>query len=127
MAQAGATPSGSNFEVAEPILNSPFDEPAEHWLIRDGEQPVKLPGRRPAGYWYRDPKAPQANDAHAARGQWRELVLVNLIRREMDRWRSEGRPGITRTTRELLDYWTREGGIRACSSLSGKPPRPSSF
>jgi type III restriction enzyme len=68
-----------NFEVETPILNTPFDEPAAYWLIEDGKMPEKLRGRRPAGYWYRSPQAPEG-DEHAARGEWRELALVNLVR-----------------------------------------------
>lgn len=29
----------SEFEVAEPILNSPFEEPRRCWYIREGETP----------------------------------------------------------------------------------------
>src|SRR5947209_12277356 len=97
-----------NFEVATPILNPPFDEPAEYWLIEEGRPPVQMQGRRPAGYYYRRPNAPDEGE-HAARGEWRELELVNLIRARMAEWRAAGRPGITRTTRELIEYWTREG------------------
>ncbi len=32
------------FEVPEPILNSPFDEPAEHWHMVEGETPERRPG-----------------------------------------------------------------------------------
>jgi type III restriction enzyme len=99
----------SNFEVPEPILNSPFEEPKLHWLIREGEPPQKIEGRRRAGYYYRDPRAPVGTDEHAARGELRELILVNLVRQRMAEWRSSGRPGITRTTRELIEYWTRDG------------------
>lgn len=28
------------------ILNSPYDEPAEHWNIEEGASPEKRPGRR---------------------------------------------------------------------------------
>src|SRR5439155_324421 len=38
----------SSFEVAEPILSSPFAEPTRHWYIREGEEPEKREGRRPA-------------------------------------------------------------------------------
>jgi type III restriction enzyme len=97
-----------NFEVATPILNTPFDEPAEYWLIEEGRPPVQMQGRRAAGYYYRRPNAPDEGE-HAARGEWHELELVNLIRARMAEWRAAGRPGITRTTRELIEYWTREG------------------
>jgi type III restriction enzyme len=97
-----------NFEVETPILNTPFDEPAAYWLIEEGRLPERMRGRRPAGYYYRSPKAPD-DDEHAARGEWRELALVNLVRERMVEWRAAGRPGITRTTRELVEYWNRDG------------------
>jgi hypothetical protein len=34
----------SEFEVPEPILNSPFEEPREHRRIQPGEEPVAGPG-----------------------------------------------------------------------------------
>jgi type III restriction enzyme len=96
------------FEVPNPILNGPFDEPAEYWQIEEGKQPSRIQGRRPAGYYYRNPNAPETNE-HSARGEWRELAGVNLIRTRMAEWRAAGRPGITRTTAELIEYWNREG------------------
>ena len=70
----------SDYEVPEPILNSPFDEPAEHWHIVEGETPERRPGRRPAAYYYRDPKARPAAAQASAGGTALELTLVNLIR-----------------------------------------------
>ena len=99
----------SSYEVPEPILNSPFEEPAEHWHIEEGAVPEQRPGRRPAGYFYRDPRAPLANTEHEARGQWQDLTLVNLIRERVKSWRTAGYPGVTGTTLELLKYWRREG------------------
>jgi type III restriction enzyme len=87
----------SSFEVPTPILNSPFEEPQEHWLIEEGKPPVRLSGRRRAGYYYRDPKLRDESE-HGARGEWQELTLVNLIRQRLAEWRASGRPGITRTT-----------------------------
>ena len=49
----------SAYEVEQPILNSPSEEPGEHWLIQEGHAPKREAGRRRAGYFYRDPKAPQ--------------------------------------------------------------------
>jgi type III restriction enzyme len=96
-----------SFEVAEPILNGPFSEPAHHWLIRPGTMPVKAEGRREAGYWFR---APGKDDAEEGlHGEWVPLTLVNLIRARLADWRRQGRPGVTRTTHELLSYWEREG------------------
>lgn len=41
----------NNFEVEEPILNTPYEEPALHWLIEEGRPPEKKQGRRQAGFF----------------------------------------------------------------------------
>lgn len=99
----------SNYQVPEPIINSPYDEPKQHWNIVEGEQPQLLPDRRPAVYFYRDPKAKAGKDYRGDRGVPIELKLVNLIRDRVKAWRTAGYPGVTRTTSELLQWWRREG------------------
>ena len=99
----------SAFEVAEPILSSPFEQPPEHWWIEEGKLPERRTGRRPAGYFYRDPLAPPADDEGFTRGEWIELEAVNRIRERLAQWRSEGYPGATRTSGELIEYWRRDG------------------
>lgn len=98
----------SNFEVDEPIICSPYEAPAEHWLIEEGRPPERRPGRRPAGYFYRDPAMPMSGDDFT-RGDWVELELVNRIRERVREWGLAGNPGATRTSLELLSYWRREG------------------
>ncbi len=97
------------YEVPEPILNSPFDEPAEHWHIVEGEAPERRPGRRPAVYYYRDPRERPAPGEAGTSGRPVELVLVNQIRERVKAWRTTGYPGVTRTTLELLQWWHRDG------------------
>ncbi len=99
----------SAYEVPEPILNSPFEEPQEHWHIIEGETPERRPGRRPATYFYRDPKAKPGTEAGRVVGTAIELKLVNRIRAQVKKWRLEGYPGVTRTTHELLQWWRRDG------------------
>ena len=60
--------TGTSFEVGEPILNSPYEEPAEHWWIEEGRSPQRRPGRRPAGYFYRDPRVSQPEEGAPTRG-----------------------------------------------------------
>jgi len=98
----------NNFEVAEPILNSPFEEPKEYWHIVEGEEPGRIAGRRLAMYHYNDPKARRDNGNSNGLGITIELKLVNRIRERVKAWRAEGYPGVTRTTLELLQYWRRE-------------------
>src|SRR5687768_7017280 len=97
----------NSLEVPQPILNSPFEEPAEHWHIVEGETPERRQGRRPAVYYYRDPKAKAASEETGTGGTPVELELVNLIRERVKAWRAEGYPGVTRTTLELLQWWRR--------------------
>lgn len=99
----------SAYEVPQPILNSPFEEPQEHWHIVEGETPDQRSGRRPSMYFYRDPKVRPEKEYGTVAGTAIELKLVNRIRDQVKRWRSEGHPGVTRTTLELLQWWRRDG------------------
>jgi type III restriction enzyme len=96
------------YEVDQPILNSPYNEPAEYWLIAEGETPHRMPGRRKAMYFYRQPKEETVpgSDGH---GVAVELTLVNLIRERLAEWRESDFAGVSRTTLELLRYWRRDG------------------
>lgn len=98
----------ASVEVGEPILNSPYEEPSRWWSIEEGRPPELREGRRPAGYFYRDPKAPPPEEGFT-RGSWEELELVTLIRGRLADWREQGYPGGSRTTLELLRWWRREG------------------
>lgn len=97
----------TDFEVPEPIISSPYEEPPEHWHIVEGEAPVRLPGRRRSIYYYTPPAA--TADSSPVGGLAIELKTVNLIRQRLGDWREAGRPGCSGTTVELLQYWQREG------------------
>ena len=105
-----------SFEVESPILASPFAEPAEHWFIRPGEPPQKRPGRRPALVFQpRDQAEAWTFASDPTLGKLDEyerayaLRLVNLDRERLAKWQADGRPGATRTTLELINWWRREG------------------
>jgi type III restriction enzyme len=97
----------AEFEVPEPILCCPFEEPREHWRIRQHEPAVREPGRRRSVYFYRDPKTAQVAGEDGSREE--DLANVNLIRERIAAWRKAGWPGVSRTTLELLRYWRRDG------------------
>ncbi|MGA3082044.1 MAG: DEAD/DEAH box helicase family protein [Terracidiphilus sp.] len=105
----------SEFEVAEPILNSPFEEPRHYWYIREGETPEKREGRRPAFVFPpRDQTVSWTHDGYVLRPSrlypaGYELALVNLIRERRDAWETAGFPGVSRTTFDLIQWWQREG------------------
>ena len=78
--------------VAEPIINSPYDEPRYHWLIREGLPPQKRQGRRAASYCLAEEHL---------------LDTANLLRQRVKEWRERRNyEGATRVTRELLELWS---------------------
>jgi hypothetical protein len=100
-----ATMSGASkpqFEVPQPIICSPFDEPAAHWHLEEGTPPARRPGRRPSTYYYPGEKPHAADQSGAPTGTAIELPLVNLIPGRLTDWRAQGYPGATATTTELL-------------------------
>lgn len=96
-------------EVEQPIICSPYEEPDQHWLIRDDAPAARQPGRRPAVWYYRPPKRSTGAGEASDMGIARELDLVNDIRERVKIWRDAGYPGIGRVTLELLNYWKRDG------------------
>jgi type III restriction enzyme len=105
----------TTYEVPDPIINTPFEEPAQHWYIREGEEPELRSGRRPAIVY---PPRDETGDWDLGSGILRlsaeyrpgyEMAMVNLVRERLKAWREAGWPGVTRTTLELLQYWRREG------------------
>ena len=98
-----------SYEVPEPILNSPYEEPQEYWRLEEGREPERAPGRRPPMYFYRPPGASAEEAPTDVVGTAIELKLVSRIRERMKEWRSAGWPGVTRTSLELLQYWRRDG------------------
>jgi len=88
--------------VDNPILNSPFEEPARYWAYEEG-QPVLKEGRRPAGYYLKA----RTRGAQMAmlEEEFVPLDLVNTIRGRVKAWREGGYPGVTPITRQLLQHW----------------------
>jgi len=97
----------TDFEVPEPIICSPYEEPAEHWFLTEGEPPLRKAGRRPAGYVFTPPGG--SEEGRPTTGTAIELKLVNLIRERVRAWRDARWAGATGTTLELLQYWRRDG------------------
>ncbi len=99
-------------ESHNPILNNPYEEPKKHYAtdpdgnlnyedIRKGRRIFtpdiqSLPGKQ----------GPQNSlfEINDLKEQF-DGFLVNLLREEVSKWRSEHWSQTTRVTRELLDYW----------------------
>ncbi len=113
-------------EVESPIINSPFVEPAVHWLIERGKQPVQAVGRRPASYFYRVPESSGRGRKSKKQlslggeldvGQQEDLPLVNWLRTRLKEWRDGKLTGIpydgaTSITKELLALWRGDETLR---------------
>lgn len=84
------------------IINKPYDEPVSHWRYeRESRTFTQERGRRSAGYIVATPGSKSFDDP----GVFRELPLVNRIRPRVKAWREAGYPGVTGTTRRLLEHW----------------------
>lgn len=95
-----------------PILNNPYKEPSKHYAT-DKEGSLNYLdtriGRRifsPDVQVIPNRQGPQAsifevNDFAAEYGEH----LINLCRREVNKWRNEKYPNSTRITKELLTFW----------------------
>ena len=85
------------------IINSPYEEPAEHWRYdRERRTFSRAEGRRPAGYVV----ASEGSQAFDDPGVFFEIPLVNQIRPRVQAWREAGYPGVTGITKRLLEHWT---------------------
>jgi type III restriction enzyme len=100
--------------VANPIINSPYQEPKQHWHIEDGKQPRLDSGRRQASYFLRVPEraargrrvVPQAElFDEDIKGNEYLLDLANLLRARVEEWRKREYQGATKVTRELIEVW----------------------
>ncbi len=105
--------------LATPILNGPYGPPERHFEIsKDGEPTGKiLVGRRlsesfiPVALTKKGKKGKTTQEAldFDATGERREInTLINDVRREVERWRSNNYPGVTPYTRKLLLHWSDE-------------------
>jgi len=86
------------------IINSPYEEPQRYWRYnRESRTFTLVDGeRRPAGYVI----ASEGSRAFDDPGVFVPIPLVNQIRPRVKAWREAGYPGVTGTTRRLLEHWT---------------------
>ena len=84
------------------IVNSPYEEPAQHWRYDRETRLFDLAaGRRPAGYVV----ASEDSRAFDDPGVFVEIPLVNAIRPRVKAWREAGHLGVSAVTRRLLRHW----------------------
>jgi type III restriction enzyme len=100
--------------VANPIINSPYEEPRRHWHIEEGKPPHLQDGRRPASYFLRVPEGAARGRSGAGQGEILDedlkgneylLDLANRLRQRVQDWRDRQYQGTTKVTRELIELW----------------------
>jgi len=101
--------------IENPILNSPFKEPSKHFKFSDdGITDEVIKSRRISSYFIpiAQPKKRGSGKQLALNTGWtqdrvEENKDINRIRERVATWRQGGYVGITKTTRHLLEYWTK--------------------
>ena len=99
--------------IENPVLNSPYDEPQRHFrFAEDGITDEIVEARRLSSYFVPIPAPKKKGRQLAFDTEWtkdriEENDFINRVRERVARWRQGGYVGITKTTRQLLDYWTR--------------------
>ena len=106
-----------------PILNSPYDAPARHWVLDESRQPTDTigEGRRPVSFISPIPRARKAGrgtqrritydaDSEAldtGNQQYELIALIDGLRREIAQWRElpEAQWRVTPETARLLKHW----------------------
>jgi type III restriction enzyme len=105
-------------ELSNPIINSPYKPPERHFeLGPDGPTGITRDGRRRSESFVPVPRpkkgtAQQTLDFDITGERREENSLINDIRFEVDRWRARGYPGVTPSTRKLLEHWSADKPAR---------------
>jgi len=100
--------------IENPVINSPFTEPARHFRFTDeGITNEIIEERRISSYFVPIPKPKKKGrqlsllaDTEWTQDRIEENKLVNEIRRKVGLWRRGGYAGVTPVTARLLAYWT---------------------
>ncbi|MBM4043819.1 MAG: hypothetical protein FJ279_01780 [Planctomycetes bacterium] len=99
--------------IENPVLNSPFGEPGRHFYFsEEGITDKIVESRRPSSYFVPIPRPKKRGKQLVLDTEWtedriKENDTINGIRARVNLWRQSGYPGVTKTTRQLLDYWRR--------------------
>lgn len=95
--------------VEQPIINSPYYEPDQHWSYSKQGKANRIPGRRRASYFWTTQKTGSAqgllegiDSDHGSD----DLPLVNALRHDVGKWRECGYENATQITKQLLRHWS---------------------
>ena len=97
--------------IDNPILNSPFAEPARNWVLNEQGIPTGAiaGGRRRSEFIVPVPPPRHITqgvlDLDNEYGKRKPNDAVNELRGRVSLWRQAGHPGVTPVTRRLLEHW----------------------
>ena len=97
--------------IENPILNSPFSEPARHFRFSDeGITDEIVDTRRISTYFIPIAQPKKKGRQLSFETEWlaermKPNDFINDVRERVARWRQGGYVGITKTTNRLLEYW----------------------
>ena len=95
--------------VESPVICSPYDEPKDHWFYdKKTGVATRAGSRRDAGYWYKTERVGTGQKGLFLEEDHDLLTLVNLLRKDVYRWREADYRGASSVTKELLRHWARE-------------------
>lgn len=102
----------SKVTIENPVINSPFEEPQRHFKFNErGITEEIAEGRRRSEYFmpFPKPKKQSGQDQMKFELPDQDLrqanVFINSVRVQVSAWRNSGYPGVTPTTRRLLEHW----------------------
>ena len=98
--------------VEKPIICKPYQEPTAYWHYGEDGLAHKAPGRRPAGYYFKDKRTGSDQTSLFVEENRDDLPIVNALREDVRWWRENDYVGATHITRELLRHWRREDRTR---------------
>jgi type III restriction enzyme len=104
-------PVPPNRVIDNPVINSPFAEPARHFAFDDaGITDDIAPGRRSSSYFVPIARPKKKGKQLVFDTEWtqdriEENQFINDVRRRVGIWREGGYAGVTKTTLRLLEYW----------------------
>jgi type III restriction enzyme len=100
--------------IENPILNSPYQEPSRHFKFSDdGITDEIVESRRISSYFVPIAKPHKKSgprqlilDTEWTQDRVEENTFINRVRDRVAIWRKGNYAGITRTTRDLIEYWS---------------------
>ena len=100
--------------IENPVINSPFEEPTRHFRFTDEGITNEIVESRRISAYFIPIAAPKKKSKQAQlplATEWtqdrvEENKFINRVRERVRMWRQGGYVGVTKTTNQLLEYWT---------------------